>query len=91
MRVIVDPFGAWQHVDWGTGHYAIDPREESVIDDLVSNRVRIMLVLDVWHPESRTVYYKTEEDIQRYLSWVRFMVRHFKGRVEYYEILNEPD
>ena len=91
MRVIVDPFGAWQQVDWGTGHYAIDPREESVIDDLVSNRVRIMLVLDVWHPESRTVYYKTEEDIQRYLSWVRFMVRHFKGRVEYYEILNEPD
>jgi len=91
MRVIVDPFGEWQHVDWGTDGYAVDPREEGVIDDLVSTGVRIMLVLDVWHPESRTVYYKTEEDIQLYLSWVRFMVRHFKGRIEYYEILNEPD
>src|SRR6266480_3257215 len=66
-------------------------REGRAIDDLVSNGVRIMLVLDVWYPESRTVYYKTEEDIQLYLSWVRFMVRHFKGRIQYYEILNEPD
>jgi hypothetical protein len=91
MRVIVDPFGQWQHVDWGTDQYAIGPEEERVIDDLVSNGVRIKLVLDVWHPDSRTVYHKTEEDIQLYLNWVRFMVRHFKGRVEYYEILNEPD
>jgi hypothetical protein len=91
MRVIVDPFGQWQHVDWETDEYAVGPEEERVIDDLVSNGVRIKLVLDVWHPESRTVYHKTEEDIQLYLSWVRFMVRHFKGRIEYYEILNEPD
>ena len=91
MRVIIDPSGEWQHLDWGTDAYAIDGRDERVIDDLVSNSVRIMLVLDVWYPESRTVYYKTEEDIQLYLSWVRFMVRHFKGRIQYYEILNEPD
>jgi hypothetical protein len=91
MRVIVDPYGQWQHVDWAREEYAIDPNEEKVIDDLVSNGVKIMLVLDVWHPESRVVYYKTEKDVATYLSWVRFMIRHFKGRIEYYEILNEPD
>lgn len=91
MRVIVDPFGEWQHVDWGTDEYTIDPEEEKIIDDLVNNAVKIMLVLDVWHNDHRTVFHKSEEDIAIYLSWVRFMVRHFKGRIEYYEILNEPD
>jgi hypothetical protein len=91
MRVIVDPFGQWQHVDWGKDEYSIEPTEERVIDDLVSNGVKIMLVLDVWHPDHRIVFHKSEEDIQQYLNWAQFMVRHFKGRIDYYEILNEPD
>jgi hypothetical protein len=91
MRVIVDAAGEWQHVDWESGEYNIDPDEDKAIDDLVSNGVRVMIVLDVWYPDHRTVYYKSEEDLALYLNWVRFMVQHFKGRVEYYEILNEPD
>lgn len=91
MRVIIDSHGQWQHVDWDGDEYAIDPDEEMVIDNLVSNRIKIMLVLDVWHNESRTVYYRSEEDIATYTNWVRFVVRHFKGRIEYYEILNEPN
>jgi hypothetical protein len=91
MRLAPDPSGRWQHVDWEKDQYAIDPEEEREIDELVSNGVKIMLVLDVWFPESRTVFHKSEEDIALYLSWVRSMVRHFKGRIEYYEILNEPD
>jgi hypothetical protein len=91
MRVIVDSYGQWQHVDWEKDEYAIDPSEEQTIDDLLSNGVSIMLVLDVWYPNRRVIFYKSEEDIQIYLNWVRFMVRHFRGRIEYYEILNEPD
>lgn len=34
--------------------------------------------------------FKTEDQIQRYLDFVRFIVRHFKDRVHYYEIWNEP-
>ena len=91
MRVIIDAHGEWQHVDWDRNEYTINPDAEMVIDDLVSKGIKIMLVLDVWHTESRTVYYKTEEDIATYTNWVRFVVRHFKGRIEYYEILNEPN
>jgi hypothetical protein len=91
MRVIVDPDGRWQYVDWEKDEYSIDPKEEQVIDDLISRDVRIMLVLDVWHIENKVVYDKTEEDIAKYVSWVRFMIHHFKGRIAYYEILNEPD
>jgi hypothetical protein len=91
MRLAPDPYGRWQHVDWEKDEYSIDPQEEQVVEDLISHKIRIMLVLDVWHPENRSVYYKSNEDITTYLNWVRFMVHHYKGRIEYYEILNEPD
>jgi hypothetical protein len=91
MRVIVDPYGRWQYTNWDKDEYAIDPQEEKAIDDLVNNGVKVMIVLDVWHPENKVVYYKTDKHIKAYLNWVKFLVHHFQGRIEYYEILNEPD
>jgi hypothetical protein len=91
FHMIPDPDGRWQYVDWEKDEYSIDTKEDQVVDDLLAHKIKIMLVLDVWNIENRVVYDKTEEDIAIYLSWVRFMVRHFKGRIEYYEILNEPD
>lgn len=91
MRLAPDPTGRWQDVDWISGGYLVDAAEDREIDELRSHGVRIMLVLDVWFPEYRTVFHKSEQDIAQYLGWVRVMVRHFKGRVAYYEVLNEPD
>jgi len=34
--------------------------------------------------------FKSEEEIERYLEFVSFAVSHFKGRIQGYEILNEP-
>ncbi len=34
--------------------------------------------------------FRTEGEIQRYLDYVRFIVHHFKDRIKYYQILNEP-
>jgi hypothetical protein len=34
--------------------------------------------------------FRTEGEIQRYLDYVRFIVSHFKDRIKYYQILNEP-
>jgi hypothetical protein len=46
---------------------------------------------DGWQPQPGFSRFSTEEDIQRYLEYVRFIVSHFKGRIQYYEIWNEPD
>jgi hypothetical protein len=91
MRLVPDPDGRWQHVDWEKNEYTVDPNEDRIVDTLVANKIKIMLVLDVWHTENRSVYYKSDEDIALYLNWVRFMARHFKDHIAYYEILNEPD
>lgn len=34
--------------------------------------------------------FRTEGEIQRYLDYARFIVGHFKDRIKYYQILNEP-
>ena len=91
MRLVPDPDGRWQHADWEKNEYTVDPNEDRIVDALLANKIKIMLVLDVWHTENRSVYYKSDEDIALYLKWVRYMVNHFKGRIAYYEILNEPD
>ena len=34
---------------------------------------------------------KTDEQIEAFLGYVRFMVGHFKGRIKYWELWNEPN
>lgn len=36
-------------------------------------------------------WFKTQKDSDRFIEYARFMVQHFKGRVKYYEIWNEPN
>jgi hypothetical protein len=73
--------------------------EDLAISGFQERGVEVILGLVFWDeivfetiPEN-TVYslYKTQGEIDRYLDYVRFIVRHFKGRVRYYSILNEPD
>lgn len=35
-------------------------------------------------------WFNVQEDRDRFIDYVRFMVQHFKGRIKYYEIWNEP-
>jgi len=44
-----------------------------------------------WQPEDGFSRFQTDEEIERYIEFVRFNVQHFKDRVQYYEFWNEPD
>jgi len=91
----------WPEVDWGKGGYSeyhVESHQERTITGLANNNVKIMYSLVFWDPESpgqkeEEGYsrFNTENEIQRYLDYVEFIVGHFKGRIEYYEILNEPN
>lgn len=101
IRLTIDWFDWWE-VE-GTGEYSeyyINPNQDKAITGLVDNGVRIMYTLVFWDPESPSFKeeeeqdysrFKTEDEIQRYLDYVQFIVHHFKDRVEYYEILNEAN
>jgi len=89
--------------DWGevedTGEYSryyIDPNHDKAVTALANNDIKLMYCLVFWdeaieiEKESYSRF-RTEDEIQRYLDYVQFIVHHFKDRIEYYEILNEPN
>ncbi|MBN1858084.1 right-handed parallel beta-helix repeat-containing protein [Candidatus Bipolaricaulota bacterium] len=78
----------------------ITPAQDCLVDQFVERGWKTVLGLVFWDesanariPESGRDYsrYETEEEILAYLDHVRSVVRHFKDRIEYYEILNEPN
>jgi hypothetical protein len=88
----------YDKVDWSTSEFYIPPAMDEFVNILVDNGLTLTYILSFWdkahHPEGWgdiSSRFQTEEDIQRYLEFVRFIVRHFKGRVQYFELWNEPD
>jgi hypothetical protein len=84
-------------IDWSKPELSIPSVFDEQVTDLVSHGVTIYYMLNFWdkanNPDGWQVRsrFRTEEDISRYLEYVRFVVSHFKGRVKYYELWNEPD
>jgi len=99
VRITFDWFD-FGEVDWDAeehSRFIIDPNHERVIDRLLDEGITIRYCIVFWDPDSpgqisTTGYsrFKQEGEIQRYLDYAQFIARHFKGRIEYYEILNEP-
>lgn len=64
---------------------------DETISEYTDNGVEIVLNLTsgAGLPFNTTTF-QSEEEIERYLEYVSFAVSHFKGRIHYYEIWNEP-
>ncbi len=87
---------------WGEGYgpstfslESIPPEVDSVINRYIANGVNIVLDLvlgsgvKINYTEFNTTF-QSQEEIDRYLEHVKFVVSYFKGRIQYYQILNEP-
>lgn len=85
-------------IDWSRSEFEIAPEYDHFIDDLNENGIAVNYMLHFWDKEGRangdeleTPRFKTEEQIQDFLEYVRFVVSNFKGRVQYYTLWSEPD
>jgi hypothetical protein len=85
-------------VDWDKPEDSIHPDHDAVLTRMADNGLTITYVLQFWdkdtYPDGEGApcpRFKTEGEIENYLEFVRFIVRHFKDRVQYFEIWNEPD
>jgi len=96
MRVSVDNFD-WTEIEEGGAYsrYAVDPRQDQSIDALRDRDIDVLYSLVFWDEEIQVTEgysrFRSEREIQAYLDYVRFIVNHFKGRVNYYALLNEPN
>lgn len=85
-------------INWSMPEFSVHPSFDNFITNLADNGVTITYTLSFWdkagHAIGEEVSYprfKTENQIQRYLDFVQFIVHHFKDRVQIFEIWNEPD
>jgi hypothetical protein len=86
--------GRFWDVDWYTEEYSPEPGDDNGITELTDNGVSLVACLGCLVDEQGFAEhgrFRTEEEVQLYLSYVRKVVRHFKGRIQYYEIWNEPN
>jgi len=83
------------HPQWDYSRYYVDPRQDRAIDGLNSRGIKVMFMLFYWdekiHIGEEYSRFRTEDEIIRYLEYIRFIVGHFEGRIEYYILGNEPD
>ena len=88
--------------DWNevaaTGDYSdlyVPPVLDEVVSRILDEGVQIMYALIYWDENIVTgenySRFRSEEEIQRYIEFVRFTVNHYRGQVQYYELLNEPN
>ncbi|MFQ5799779.1 MAG: family 1 glycosylhydrolase, partial [Bacteroidota bacterium] len=94
-RVTIDQM-EWDPVE-ATGTYSkqnIDPSWQQAITGLANRGIKMIYSLAFWDEQiqSQECYhrFKQEEEIQRYLDYVKFIVQNFKDRIQYYEMINEP-
>jgi len=85
-------------VDLTKSEFVIEPNHDVVFSIVASNGVQITYSLVFWDKDIPTTEdvlsgprFKTEDQILRYLDFVRFIVRHFKDRVQRFEIWGEPN
>ncbi|MFZ0492388.1 MAG: cellulase family glycosylhydrolase [Acidimicrobiia bacterium] len=94
MRASLDPMDWEQAVrDGWYSQPRITEIQDRAISSLADNGTTIIYVLEHWdeglHAE-RPPNYGNEEEVQLFLDYTRMIVSHFEGRIQYYEILNEP-
>jgi hypothetical protein len=94
VRLMLDP-GEWVRLT-RPGQFSkrirIDPCQDQIVSLLAESGVTIVLTLVYWDEDlhaHRPPDYGRDPEVRRYLNHVRMLVRHFKDRIRYYEILNE--
>jgi hypothetical protein len=85
-------------IDWSKDEFSIQSKNDEIISRIADNGITITYVLSFWDKATwpngegaNCTRFKSEEEIQRYLDFVRFIVHHIKDRIQYFEIWNEPE
>jgi hypothetical protein len=85
-------------VDWNKPEFSFSQSQEEHFSRLAEHDIIVTYVLMFWDKETYPdgegapcARFKTEEEVERWLEYVRFTVEHLKDHVKYFEIWNEPD
>lgn len=86
----------WPEVPTNDGYseYYIDPSIDQAVTELHDLGFEIIYSLAFWdeeiEPQECYARFRKEEEIQRYLDYIQWLVHNFKDRIQTYEMINEP-
>ena len=85
-------------VNWDKPEFSISQDQQEHFTRMAENDIIVTYVLVFWDKENYPggeglpcARFKTEEEIERWLEYVRFTVDQLRDYVDYFEIWNEPD
>jgi hypothetical protein len=79
----------WADVEPEQGHFDFE-RYDRIVETLTKHHIRVLGILE-YNPLWRPVNWNNAPDPATYLLYVGSVVHHFKDRVKYWEVWNEPD
>lgn len=79
----------WEDIEPQPGQYTFD-KYDRIVDTLARNHLHVLGLLE-YNPLWRKVRFNTPPDPVAYGKYVQATVHHFKDRVKYWEVWNEPD
>jgi len=85
-------------IDWSLNEYELPQQFDDFVDSLAENGIAVNYMLHYWDTAGHAMgeelgnpRFQNQEEVQDFLDYVRFFVRHFKGRIPYYTIWSEQD
>lgn len=85
-------------IDWDVDEHDIPPEFDRFVDGLVASGVAFDHILHFWDKKGRalgetlsTPRFQDAQQVEDFVAYVRFIVRHFEGRVATYTVWSEPD
>ena len=94
VRLSVDPM-EWEIAKAFAmlSRWSIDPCQDGTITRLAAKGETMLMTIVYWDKTlnaTRPPDYTNEREVQSYLDYAKFLVDHYKDRIHYWEILNEP-
>lgn len=94
VRLSLDPIDGPRAMDMKRySKFDVSPPLDETVTLFADSKIAVMCCIVYWDETLQErrggPTYRKEREIQRYLDYVRFVVRHFRGRIRYYEVLNE--
>lgn len=93
IRTSIDPMELdLENPDFDYSKMEINPCHTEEITYLSENDITILYTIVYWDEvlhANRYPNYQNEAEVQQYLDYTRMIVKEFRGKVTYYEILNE--
>lgn len=82
----------WKYTETKKNTYKIQESREKNINNMIASGNKVLLILSTLNPlYDNGEFPKSEDGIAAYVKFCKYVAQYFKGRIDAFEVGNEPD